>query len=75
MKQKTKFKQTEMEKIEILKKLKNKVEKTYGKENVWFFPEYIKVKGFYGVGKIFFVGLNPSRGGKFPSPWDRFFLF
>lgn len=66
------------EKIILIKELKTKIENKYGKENVWFFPEYKGIKGFEGVQDIMFVGLNPSKGKtkkektRFPTTYDNF---
>lgn len=45
-------------------------ERASGQE-AWFFPEYAGVKGYLGVGALFFVGPNPSTG-RFPQRSDRF---
>lgn len=41
-------------------------------QDVWFYPEFIGVKGYMGTQDVMFVGLNPSRGN-FPSKADEFF--
>jgi len=58
--------------ISNLQELKEDIEQ-YAKETnqeVWFFPEYGGVKGFWGTQDIILLGLNPSSG-TFPSDTDK----
>jgi len=41
-------------------------------KTAWFFPEYNGVKGYLGIGRLIFAGINPSYG-KFPSKPVLFF--
>jgi len=58
--------------ISNLQELKEDIEQ-YAKETnqeVWFYPEYEGVKGFWGTQDIILLGLNPSSG-IFPSNKDK----
>lgn len=63
-----------MKRIKLDKLRKKVINDLYIKKwiEVWFFPEYNKVKGFLGTQNIMFVGLNPSYSC-FPTKVDKFF--
>ncbi len=41
-------------------------------KEAWFYPEHGGVRGWQGTQDVMFVALNPSYGGRFPSPADEF---